>query len=130
MDDETSDRYERGLALRRQVLGDDYVERATGQLTDFDRDFQRLVTEHAWADIWARGTLSLKQRSLNNLCILATLNRPQELEIHIRGAIRNGCTPAEIREVFLQVAVYAGMPAGLDAFRIARRVFQEDGLLT
>src|SRR5690625_6217828 len=112
--------------MRRQVLGDEYVDSVTTELTELDRDWQRLVTEHAWGDIWARETsVSLKQRSLNNLCILAALNRPHELEIHLHGAVRNGCTVEEIRETFLQVGVYAGMPAALDAFKIARRVLQD-----
>lgn len=129
MSEEASELYEKGMAVRRKVLGDAYVDRALESLTEFDKEWQRLVTEHAWGDIWAREGMSLKQRSLNNLCILAALNRPHELEIHVRGAIRNGCTIEEIREVFLQVAVYAGMPAGLDAFKVAKRVLQEEGLL-
>lgn len=129
MSDETSELYRRGMAARRKVLGDAYVDSVTENLTEFDREWQRLVTEHAWGDIWARDSvMSLKQRSLNNLCILAALNRPHELEIHVRGALRNGCTPEEIREVFLQVAVYAGMPAGLDAFKITKRVLAEEGI--
>lgn len=126
-----SELYRKGLATRRKVLGDEYVDSVTSELTELDRDWQRLVTEHAWGDVWSRETsMSLKQRSLNNLCILAALNRPHELEIHLHGAIRNGCTVEEIREVFLQVAVYAGMPAGLDAFKIARRVLMEEGLIS
>lgn len=128
MVDDSSELYDKGMAIRRKVLGDEYVDGALENVTDFDRPFQELVTRHAWGDIWARDTMSLKQRSLNNLCILASLNRPHELEIHVRGAIRNGCTPEEIREAFLQVAVYAGMPAGLDAFKIAKRVFAEEGI--
>lgn len=128
--EESSELYRRGLAMRRQVLGDEYVDSVTTELTELDRDWQRLVTEHAWGDIWARETsMSLKQRSLNNLCILAALNRPHELEIHLHGAVRNGCTVEEIRETFLQVGVYAGMPAALDAFKIARRVLKEEGLI-
>lgn len=128
MADDSSELYDKGMAIRRKVLGDEYVDGALENVTDFDRPFQELVTRHAWGDIWARDTMSLKQRSLNNLCILSSLNRPHELEIHVRGAIRNGCTPEEIREVFLQVAVYAGMPAGLDAFKIAKRVLAEEGI--
>src|SRR5690606_2730418 len=130
MSDEPSELYRRGIAARRKVLGDEYVDSVTTDLTELDREWQRLVTEHAWGDIWGRESgMSLKQRSLNNLCILAALNRPHELEIHIKGAIRNGVTVEEIRETFLQVAVYAGMPAGLDAFKIAKRVLRDEGLL-
>lgn len=130
MGNEPSELYRKGLAMRRQVLGDEYVDSVTTELTELDREWQRLVTEHAWGDIWARETsMSLKQRSLNNLCILAALNRPHELEIHLHGAVRNGCTVEEIRETFLQVGVYAGMPAALDAFKIARRVLKEEGLI-
>jgi 4-carboxymuconolactone decarboxylase len=131
MDGETSELFKRGLDVRRKVLGDDYVDGVLENLTDFDRPWQNLVTEHAWGDIWAsESELSLKQRSLNNLCILAALNRPHELEVHIRGALRNGCTPGEIRDVFLQVAVYAGMPAGLDAFKLAKKVLLEEGVIS
>jgi 4-carboxymuconolactone decarboxylase len=131
MEYDESELYKKGIAVRRQVLGDEYVDSVTSNLTDFDKPWQKLVTEHAWGDIWARDAeLSLKQRSLNNLCILAALNRPHELEVHIRGAVRNGCTPGEIRDVFLQVAVYAGMPAGLDAFKLAKRVLLEEGLIS
>lgn len=130
MGNEPSELYRKGLAMRRQVLGDEYVDSVTTELTELDREWQRLVTEHAWGDIWARETsMSLKQRSLNNLCILAALNRPHELEIHLHGAVRNGCTVEEIRETFLQVGVYAGMPAALDAFKIARRVLEQEGLI-
>ncbi|HLG51231.1 MAG TPA: carboxymuconolactone decarboxylase family protein [Chloroflexota bacterium] len=119
--------YQRGLEIRRAVLGDDYVERAIRNIDDFNRDFQRLLTEYCWGAVWGRDGLSRKQRSLNNLCILAALNRAQEFELHVRGALRNGCTPEEIRETLLQVAVYAGMPAGVEAFRIAHKVLMEEG---
>jgi 4-carboxymuconolactone decarboxylase len=131
MSDEQSELFRKGMAVRRNVLGDEYVDGVMSNVTDFDMPWQKLVTEHAWGDIWAReSVLDLKQRSLNNLCILASLNRPHELEVHVVGALRNGCTPEEIREVFLQVAVYAGMPAGLDAFKIAKRVLREQGLIS
>lgn len=128
MTSDDSDLYERGLAIRRKVLGDEYVDRALENVTDFNRDFQRMVTEYCWGNLWGREALSHKQRSLNNLCILATLNRPHELEVHVRGALTNGCTVEEIRETLLQVAVYAGIPAGVDAFRIAKRVLDEQDL--
>ena len=124
-----NDLYDKGMAVRRQVLGDAYVEKAAANVDDFNRDFQRIVTEYCWGEVWTRQVLSNKQRSLNNLCIIAALNRSAEFEIHVRGALRNGCTPAEIRDTLIQVAVYAGIPAGVEAFRIARKVLTEDGAL-
>ena len=123
MDD---DLYRRGMAMRRQVLGDAYVDKATANVDDFNRDFQRIVTEYCWGEVWTRQVLTNKQRSLNNLCIIATLNRAAEFEIHVRGALRNGCTPEEIRDTLIQVAIYAGIPAGVEAFRIARKVLMEE----
>jgi 4-carboxymuconolactone decarboxylase len=123
------DLYKRGMAVRRQVLGDAYVDKATSNVDDFNRDFQRIVTEYCWGEVWTRQVLTNKQRSLNNLCIIATLNRAAEFEIHVRGALRNGCTPEEIRDTLIQVAVYAGIPAGVEAFRIARKVLMEEGAL-
>jgi 4-carboxymuconolactone decarboxylase len=123
------DLYDKGMSIRRKVLGDEYVDRATANITDFNRDFQQMVTEYCWGGVWGRDGLNHKQRSLNNLCLLAALNRPHELEVHVRGALRNGCTPEEIRETLIQVAVYAGIPAGVDSFRIAMRVLDEEGLL-
>jgi len=123
------DLYEKGMAVRRQVLGDAYVDQATANIDDFNRDFQRILTEYCWGEVWTRQVLSNKQRSLNNLCIIATLNRAAEFEMHVRGALRNGCTPAEIRDTLIQVAVYAGIPAGVEAFRIARKVLTEEGVL-
>lgn len=119
-----------GMAIRRQVLGDAYVDKATAHVDDFNRDFQRIVTEYCWGEVWTRQVLTDKQRSLNNLCIIASLNRAAEFEIHVRGALKNGCTPAEIRDTLIQVAVYAGIPAGVEAFRIARKVLNEEGALT
>ena len=124
-----SDLYKKGMAMRRQVLGDAYVDKATSNVDDFNRDFQRIVTEYCWGEVWTRQVLTNKQRSLNNLCIIATLNRAAEFEIHVRGALRNGCTPEEIRDTLIQVAVYAGIPAGVEAFRIARKVLMEEGAL-
>jgi len=121
--------YKKGMAMRRQVLGDAYVDKATSNVDDFNRDFQRIVTEYCWGEVWTRQVLTNKQRSLNNLCIIATLNRAAEFEIHVRGALRNGCTPEEIRDTLIQVAVYAGIPAGVEAFRIARKVLMEEGAL-
>lgn len=123
----SDDLYERGLAIRRAVLGEEYVSKAT-QTDDFTRDFQRLVSEYCWGFAWSGGGLSLSQRSLNNICILATLNRMEELELHLRGALRNGCTLEEIRETLIQITIYAGVPAGVGAFRVARRVLAEEGV--
>jgi len=127
MADETL--YNKGMAVRRQVLGDDYVDKATADADDFNRDFQRLVTQYCWGEVWTRSVLTNKQRSLNNLCMIAALNRSHEFELHVRGALRNGCTPEEIRDALFQVAIYAGIPAGVEAFRIARKVLQEEGVL-
>jgi 4-carboxymuconolactone decarboxylase len=120
--------YDKGMAIRRKVLGDAYVDKALESVDDFSRDFQRMVTEYCWGNLWGREALSHKQRSLNNLCLLSALSRWQELETHIRGALRNGCTLDEIRETLMQVAVYAGIPAGVEAFRVARKVLAEEGL--
>jgi 4-carboxymuconolactone decarboxylase len=122
------DLYDKGMGIRRKVLGDEYVDRASANIDDFNRDFQRMVTEYCWGGVWGRDGLSHKQRSLNNLCLLAALNRPHELEVHVRGALRNGCSMEEIRETLIQVAVYAGIPAGVDSFRVARRVLDEEGI--
>jgi 4-carboxymuconolactone decarboxylase len=121
--------YKKAMAVRRQVLGDAYVDKATASVDDFNREFQRIVTEYCWGEVWTRQVLTNKQRSLNNLCIIAALNRAAEFELHVRGAIRNGCTPEEIRDTLIQVAVYAGIPAGVEAFRIARKVLIEEGVL-
>ena len=122
------DLYARGMAIRRKVLGDAYVDKALESVDDFNRDFQRMITEYCWGNLWGREALSHKQRSLNNLCLLAALNRSQELATHVRGALRNGCTVDEIRETLMQVAVYAGVPAGVEAFRVAGQVLADEGI--
>lgn len=122
-------RYENGMKVRRQVLGDAYVDKATANVDDFNREFQRIVAEYCWGEVWTRSVLTNKQRSLNNLCMIAALNRGEEFELHVRGALRNGCTPEEIRDSLIQVAIYAGIPAGVEAFRRARKVLQEEGVL-
>ena len=119
-------RYEDGLAVRRDVLGAEHVERAMATADDFNRPFQEFITEYAWGAVWARPGLSRKTRSLLNLAMLTALNRPHELELHVRGALRNGVSREEIREVFLQAAIYAGVPAANESFRIARKVFAEE----
>jgi 4-carboxymuconolactone decarboxylase len=121
----TSEDYERGLSIRREVLGDEYVDAAMQNVDDFNREFQQLITEYCWGRVWRRSGLTRKQRSLNNLCMLAALNRGHEFEIHLRGALRNGCSLDEIRETLMQVTIYCGVPAGVEAFRIARRVLSE-----
>ncbi len=121
----TNERYETGLGIRREVLGDRYVDNALRNVDAFNDDFQRLVTEYCWGASWGRDGLSRRQRSLNVLCLLAALNRPHEFEIHFRGALRNGCTVDELRETLIQIAIYAGIPAGVEAFRIGRKVLAE-----
>jgi 4-carboxymuconolactone decarboxylase len=118
--------FEQGLAVRKAVLGDEYVEASIKNADDFNRPLQELVTEYCWGAVWTREGLPRKTRSLLNLAMLATLNRPHELELHLRGALRNGCTKEEIREVLLQVAIYAGVPAAVDSFRTARKVLAEE----
>ena len=120
-----SELYEKGMKIRREVLGDDHVDRTLASIDDFNREFQQMVTEHAWGAIWTRPGLAKKQRSLLNLGMLAALNRPEEFEMHFRGALKNGCTLDELKETLLQIAVYCGMPAGVGAFRIARKVLAE-----
>ena len=119
-------RYEDGLAVRRDVLGAEHVERAMATADDFNRPFQEFIIEYARGAVWARPGLSRKTRSLLNLAMLTALNRPHELELHVRGALRNGVSREEIREVFLQAAIYAGVPAANESFRIARKVFAEE----
>ncbi len=118
-------RFEEGLRVRREVMGDEYVDRSLREADDFSRPFQELVTEYAWGAVWTRPGLPRKVRSLLTVAMMAALNRPHELRLHVRGALRNGCTAEEIRETLLQAAVYAGMPAALDAFRVAREVLAE-----
>jgi 4-carboxymuconolactone decarboxylase len=122
--------FELGRAKRSQVIGEEYVERALSTVTDFDRDWQRLLTEYCWGEVWGGTALSDRQRSLHNLCLLAALNRQHEFELHFRGALENGCSLDELRETLTQIAVYAGIPAGVEAFRIARRVLLETGHIT
>lgn len=117
--------YAGGLAARRKWLGRAYVDRAFRDADDFTIDLQHYVTEHAWGASWARGVLPMKTRSIMNLAMISALNRPHELEIHLRAAIANGITQAEVKEIFLQVAVYCGAPAALDSFRIAKRLYAE-----
>jgi len=117
--------YDKGKEIRAQVLGDAYVQKATTNVDSFNGPLQDLVTEYCWGAVWGRDGLPLKTRSMLNLAMLATLNRPQELATHVRGALTNGVTRDEIREIFLQVAIYAGVPAAVDSFRIARTVLDD-----
>lgn len=121
----SSEKYEKGLAVRREVLGADFVDKAIANATDFNRPMQDLSTEYCWGSVWTREGLDLKTRSLLNLAMISALNRPHELRLHVRGALRNGVTKDEMREVFMQVAIYCGVPAGMDAFRQAMEVFKE-----
>lgn len=123
-----SERYETGLKIRKEVLGAQYVDEALSGIDDFNRDFQEMVTEYCWGGTWGRGGLSKPQRSMLNLGMLAALNRPHEFKIHFRGALTNGCSLDDLREVLLQIAVYCGIPAGVEAFRIAREVLKEEGV--
>ena len=123
-----SERYDIGLKIRMEVLGEEFVVRTLTNADDFNQEFQELVTEYCWGGTWGRGVLSKQQRSLNNLCILSALNRPNEFKLHFRGALRNGCSLDEIKETLLQITVYCGVPAGVEAFRIGREVLTEDGI--
>ncbi len=114
------ERYERGLEIRKRVLGKDYVEKSMAAADDFTGPMQELTTEFCWGAIWGRDGLPPKLRSIVNLAMISALNRPHELKLHVVGALRNGVTKDEIREVLLQVAVYAGIPAGIDSFRAAK----------
>ena len=117
--------YVDGLKIRRRWLGKAYVDKAFRDADDFTIDLQHYVTEHAWGASWARGVLPLSTRAVMTLAMISALNRPHELEIHLRAAIRNGMTKAEIKEAFLHVACYCGAPAALDSFRIAKKIFAE-----
>jgi 4-carboxymuconolactone decarboxylase len=120
-------RYERGLAARREVLGDEHVDRSLEQATDFSGIAQEFVTEFCWGDVWTRPGLDRRTRSLINLAMLTALNHMHEFRVHVRGAINNGCTVEEIRETLLQTIVYCGAPAGLQSFREAQAVLDELG---
>ena len=118
--------FDKGLAIRRDVLGADYVDQSIASADDFTRPLQELVTQYCWGEVWGRPELDRKTRSLLNLAMISALNRPHELKLHVRGALRNGLSRVEIREVLLQVAIYCGVPAAVDAFRVAREVFAEE----
>jgi 4-carboxymuconolactone decarboxylase len=118
-------RFQDGLAVRRAVLGDEYVDGALANASSFSQPLQELVTEFCWGAVWTRDALPRKTRSLLNIVMLVALNRPHELRTHVKGALRNGCTREEIAEALLQAAVYAGVPAGVDGFRTASAALAE-----
>ena len=117
--------YEEGLAVRKEVLGASHVERSLGQVSEFSRPIQELVTEYCWGAVWTREGLDRRSRSMINLAMLTALNRPHELGVHVRGAVNNGVTEQEIQEVLMQTAIYVGVPAALESFRIAEKVLIE-----
>jgi len=117
--------YERGLEIRRAVLGKEYVEKALAASDAFSMPMQELATEYCWGRIWSRPGLKRRDRSLINLAMISALNRPHELKLHVKGALTNGITREEICEIFLQVAIYCGLPAGIDSVRLAREAFAE-----
>jgi 4-carboxymuconolactone decarboxylase len=118
--------FERGLETRREVLGAEYVDASLERASPFTTPMQELVTEYCWGAVWTREGLDRRTRSLINLAMLTALNRSHELGTHVRGAVRNGCTEEEIQETLLQTAIYCGVPAALEAFRVAERVLSED----
>jgi 4-carboxymuconolactone decarboxylase len=117
--------FDRGLKIRKSVLGAEFVEKSFAAADSFNLPMQELVTEYCWGAVWGREELPHKTRSMLNLAMISALNRPHELKMHVKGALKNGVTRDEIREVFMQVAIYCGVPAGVDSFRIAREVFDE-----
>lgn len=125
----TDDLFDKGLEVRKAVVGAAYVERSLAQADDFMMAFQELVTKFCWGHVWTRDGLSRRDRSLLNLAMLAALGKTDELKLHTKGAINNGLTNEEIREALLQAAVYAGVPAGLSAFKAAHEVLKEEGRL-
>jgi 4-carboxymuconolactone decarboxylase len=118
--------YEKGLEVRSAVLGKEYVENSLRTADAFNKPFQEMVTEYCWGAVWGREELPRKTRSMLNIAMISILNRPHELKLHLRGALRNGVSKDEIREILMQVAIYGGVPAAVDSFRIAREVFSED----
>lgn len=119
------DTFDKGLEIRRAVLGREHVDRSLAQADDFNKPMQELVTEYCWGAVWGREGLPKKTRSLINLAMLTALNRSHEFKLHVRGALNNGCTREEIQEVLLQTAIYCGVPAAISAFRDAREVFAD-----
>lgn len=120
--------FEKGLKVRREVLGTEHVDTSLKNADDFNRPMQEFVTEYCWGEIWSRPGLDRKTRSFINLAMLTALNRPHELRLHVRGALNNGISKNEIREVFMQAAIYCGVPASIGSFRVAKEVFTELGV--
>jgi 4-carboxymuconolactone decarboxylase len=120
--------FDKGLKTRREVLGSEYVDGSIASADSFSMPMQELTTEYCWGEIWNRPGLDRRTRSFLNLAMITALNRPHELRVHVRGAITNGLTKEEIMEVFLQTAIYCGVPAAMDSFRVAREVFKEMGI--
>jgi 4-carboxymuconolactone decarboxylase len=119
-----SEKYKKGMEIRREVLGDEYVDKSVNSATEFTKPLQDLVTENCWGEIWTKNAIPKKTRSLVTIATLAALKASAELRIHVHGALRNGCTVEEIQEVLLQSAVYCGVPAGIEAFRTAKEVIE------
>lgn len=117
--------FDKGLQIRKDTLGAEFVENSFKTADDFTMPMQELTTEYCWGYVWGRDTLPRKTRSMLNLAMISALNRPHELKMHVKGALKNGVTREEIREIFLQVAIYCGVPAGVDSFRVAREAFAE-----
>jgi 4-carboxymuconolactone decarboxylase len=117
--------FNKGLEIRKSVLGKEYVEKSIASADEFNKPLQELVTEYCWGAVWGREELPKKTRSMLNLAMLSCLNRPHELKIHVQGALRNGVSKTEIREVLLAVMIYAGVPAAVDSFRVAREAIAE-----
>ena len=120
------DLFDKGLKIRREVVGDTYVDASLENADEFSMPMQELVTQYCWGDVWSRPGLDRRGRSLLNLGMIAALNRPEQLATHVRGALNNGLTRDEIKEVLMQTAIYCGVPAAVVAFRCAREVFQSD----
>ena len=114
--------YDAGMKMRRQVAGNEYVDKAMANVNDFNRDFQRIVTQYAWGECWGDDTIPPRERSILNLGMLAALGKMEEFQTHLRGALTNGVTPDEMRAVLTQIAVYCGIPVGVDCFRIAKPI--------
>ncbi len=119
------DVYDKGLAMRRKVLGEEYVDRALKNVDDFNRDFQRIVTQYCWGEAWGDSTLTPRERSILNLGMIAALGKMEEFQTHVRGALTNGMSPKEIAAVLTQIAVYCGIPVGVDCFRAAKPIVSE-----
>jgi 4-carboxymuconolactone decarboxylase len=119
------EKFEKGLEIRKAVLGKEYVENSLKNADDFSLPMQELSTEYCWGHVWGREGLSRRERSMINLAMISALNRPHELKLHVKGALVNGVTREEIREILLQVAIYCGIPAGIDSFRLAKEAFAE-----